>query len=235
MAFFSWIDWDYETSWEITNGTYYKKTDIEELQKETFENYMRFAKCTFENSQDTDSDIMKIAKNYATSFSVCDTYKVNRSPNLLLSGGVGVGKTHVVACIANELIKTNNITVIIANLAQIERTLWGAKENEKQKLFKALSYCGLLVLDDFGTERQTDYMQEIAYDVIDARYSVGFPMIITTNFNSTQIFSPATQQMQRIFSRIYDDTILLNVTGEDRRKKRMLEQSQAEMAKLLNK
>lgn len=77
-------------------------------------------------------------------------------------------------------------------------------------------------------------MQEITYNLINERYKSDKPFIVTTNLGSDQILNPKTLEIQRIMSRLFENTILLKVDGEDRRKKRMLEQSQDEIRKLLN-
>lgn len=77
----------------------------------------------------------------------------------------------------------------------------------------------LLILDDFGIERSTEYALEQIYNIINARYLKSKPTIITTNLNFKDIETEQEDIMLgRIYSRIIEMCLPLRVIGVDRRK-----------------
>lgn len=62
----------------------------------------------------------------------------------------------------------------------------------------------LLILDDFGTERDTPYALEMTYYIIDARYRTGKPMIVTTNLTPAQMENPGIEEKARIYDRVLE-------------------------------
>ena len=150
---------------------------------------------------------------------------------LLLYGAVGTGKTFAAACIANELIE-KNVPCIMTSFPRIINALQGTFENRQQYL-DDLNDCDLLVIDDFAVERQTEYVQEIIYEVIDSRYKVGFPMIITTNLTAQELKNPGDVSKSRIYSRLLEMCHPVEFKGADRRRKAVIS-DYARMEELLN-
>ena len=60
----------------------------------------------------------------------------------------------------------------------------------------------LLIIDDFGAERNTDYALEQVFYVIDERYKTNLSLIITTNLSLTDMENPEDQTHQRIYDRL---------------------------------
>jgi DNA replication protein DnaC len=126
-------------------------------------------------------------------------YKDNTG--LLLWGNIGTGKTFFAACIANALIN-NGVPVLMTNFAKIINALSGFNIEDKNKYIVDFNRYKLLVIDDLGAERQSDFAQEIVYNVIDSRYKNGQPIIITTNLTLDEIKKPANITYSRIYDRI---------------------------------
>ena len=80
----------------------------------------------------------------------------------------------------------------------------GASLEERREFLDKLSACGLLVLDDLGTERDTATANETTFQVVNTRYESKRPMIITTNLTPEQLHSPQTQHQARIFDRVLE-------------------------------
>ena len=96
----------------------------------------------------------------------------------LLWGSVGIGKSYFAGCIANALME-REITVRMTNFALILNDLTASFEGRNEyisQLCRAL----LLIIDDIGMERGTEYGLEQAYNVIDSRYRSKKPLIVTT-------------------------------------------------------
>lgn len=134
---------------------------------------------------------------------------------LLLYGEVGRGKTYAAAEVANALID-KGYSVLMTNFKRIENTVCGMYEG-KQEYYDSLNRFDLLILDDLAAERKTEYMQEIVYNIIDARYRAGKPMIITTNLTSAELKNPQDIMNKRIFDRVLERCLPIEVTGINRR------------------
>lgn len=170
---------------------------------------------TFANDDGENSKIMNVAKNYVDNFS-----KMREDgKGLLLFGSVGTGKTYAAACIANALID-NGYPVLMTNFARIRNTVQGLFDG-RQEYFDSLNRFPLLILDDLSAESKSEYMQEIVYSVIDARYRANLPLIITTNLTADELKHPADITNQRTFSRLFEMCIPIEITGDDRRRKKL--------------
>lgn len=161
-----------------------------------------------------DPRIMRAAKNYVGNF----TQFRERGKGLLLYAGVGTGKTFAAACIANALIDSGR-TCLMTNFARVLNTLWSIEE--KQAYIDSFNQFDLLVLDDLGAERRSEYAQEQVFNVIDARYRAKLPMIITTNLSIDEIKKPDSIGNSRIYDRVLEMCHPVEVTGKSRRRQKV--------------
>ena len=155
---------------------------------------------------------------------------VKSGKGLLLYGRNGTGKTFYASCIANALIDTGR-RVLVTNFSRIVNDLQGLYEG-KQEYINSLSSFSLLVLDDLGTERQSEYMQEQVFNIVNARYCSGLPFIVTTNLTIDEISKPQDSGRARIYNRILERCYPIEVNGSDHRKAE-LKKSYPEMTKIL--
>ena len=86
----------------------------------------------------------------------------------LFWGGVGTGKSYLAGCIANALME-KEIPVRMTNFALILNDLAASFEGRNEYISRLCRY-PLLILDDFGMERGTEYGLEQVFNVIDSRY-----------------------------------------------------------------
>ena len=170
---------------------------------------------TFASADGSNEKIITVAKNYVENFSQMKA----DGKGLLLFGEVGTGKTFVSGCIANALID-KSYPVLMTNFKRIANTEFGLFGG-KQEYYDSFNRFPLLILDDLGVERKSEYMQEIVYDVIDTRYKAGLPLIVTTNLTSDELKHPAEVTNQRTFSRLFEMCIPLEVNGKDRRRDKL--------------
>lgn len=133
---------------------------------------------------------------------------------LLLWGNTGNGKTFAAACIANELID-RGIPAMITSFPRILNAGY-----DKQEVIKQVRYYPLLVIDDLGAERSSEYAMETVYTVIDERYKVKKPLIVTTNLTLDELCKPKNMDYQRIYDRVIEMCTPLVFKGDNLRREK---------------
>ena len=169
---------------------------------------------TFSADDGAEQRIMRAAKNYVDNFAQFR----EQGKGLLLYGGVGTGKTFAAACIANALIDNGRLC-LMTSFARVLNTLWSIEE--KQAYIDSFNKFDLLVLDDLGTERRSEYAQEQVFNVIDGRYRAGLPLIVTTNLSIEEIKKPDSVGNSRIYDRVLEMCHPVEVTGKSRRRQKV--------------
>ena len=182
--------------------------------------------CVFDNDDMKNPKISGVCKRYVQHFQTM----LQRGKGLLMYGGTGTGKSFMSACIANALID-QGYKCLVTNFPRIINELTGIYEG-KQEYIDSLNAYALLVIDDLAIERDTEYTAEIIQNVIDSRYRANKPLIVTTNLSLQEIKNPKGMRKQRLFSRLKEMCLPIEVTGEDRRDKKF-ETNYAAMSKLL--
>lgn len=122
---------------------------------------------------------------------------------LLFWGGVGTGKTFAAACIANALTE-QGVPVLMTNFSKILNSLSGMFSEDRNKYLASFGEFDLLIIDDLGIERNSEYAQEQVYNVVDSRYLSRLPFIITTNLTLTELKEPKDIAHARIYDRILE-------------------------------
>lgn len=158
--------------------------------------------------------ILDFCKKYAENFNV-------HSPGLLLTGGTGLGKTHLSLSIAREVIN-KGFGVIYGSAQNIVSKM----ENEKFKNYqngeeseRHYIDCDLLIIDDLGTEYSTAFSSAAIYNIINSRIMMNKPTIISTNLSMKEMEKSYTY---RTVSRIIGNNIRLEFLGSDIRQKMMM-------------
>lgn len=172
-------------------------------------------KWVFANDDGGNTKLMSIAHKYVANF---DTMRSNGT-GLLLYGNVGCGKSFAAACIANALIDTGT-PCMMTNFTRIINRLQESFAG-RQKYIDNLSRFDLLVIDDMAAERNTEYVWEQVMTIIDARYRSGLPVIVTTNLTIGELADPADIRRQRVYSRLKEMCVPIEVAGADRRTRKM--------------
>jgi len=154
-----------------------------------------------------------IAKNFIKNFK--ELSKGNSG--LIFHGNVGTGKTYLAACIANKIIEEYQIRVKMRNIPQIINDIEKRGfDIDKNDYYKRLSSVSLLILDDFGIERNTEYVNEMVYQIINTRYESKKPTIISTNIPLGVIMNGSNDiDKERIYSRIREMCIPVKIAGKD--------------------
>lgn len=147
-----------------------------------------------------------------------DNFAAMREENIgcLFWGSVGTGKSYLAACIANALME-QEIPVFMTNFAVVLNDLTGSFEGRNEYIAGLCRY-PLLILDDFGMERGTEYGLEQVYNVIDSRYRSRKPLIVTTNLSLSDLQNPKDTAHARIYDRILEMCAPILFTGKSFRR-----------------
>ena len=147
-----------------------------------------------------------------------DNWPTIRAENIgyLLWGGVGTGKSYFAGCIANALME-QEVAVRMTNFALILNDLTASFEGRNEYIAR-LCRAPLLILDDFGMERGTEYGLEQVYNVIDSRYRSRRPLIVTTNLSLQDLQHPQDTAHARIYDRLLEMCAPIRFSGENFRK-----------------
>lgn len=134
---------------------------------------------------------------------------------LLLWGDVGTGKTYGAASVVNAL-TDRGVPCMMTTFIRLANELSGGARDRKNEYIDSLNSYPLLVIDDLGAERSSEYMQEMVFEVIDARYRTGRPLIVTTNLTLEYLRNPEKVTYSRIYDRILEMTVPIKFTEKRR-------------------
>lgn len=172
----------------------------------------RFWEWKFENDNGSNRKML-IAKQYVENWADMKRKNVG----LLLMGPVGTGKSFFAGCIANALLEDGE-RVMMTNFSRILNEMTSYQSDKNQIIQNLVDY-PLLIIDDLGIERNSEFALEQVYNVIDSRYCKMLPLIVTTNLGLKEMKSPEQDVAhQRIYSRLLEMCVPIYFGGEDRRK-----------------
>lgn len=148
----------------------------------------------------------------------------NFDKNLIfLAGQTGVGKTHLMKCMANELIKRHKLVYLTTSFAMHQdfvKSFATRDLSEKQDLLDKYLNAEILFIDDLGTElRQRDITVNYLYQILNERKMKKRPTVITSNLSIEDIMD---YYDERIASRIADKatSVCVYINGNDVRLKK---------------
>lgn len=193
----------------MTSKEFERMQRLNMLKSLCFEDHALYS-WTFEKDNGK-NPIMWMARDYVDKWSDA----LSDNTGLVLWGDVGTGKTFFAACIANALVE-QNVSVKMTNFSTILNDLF--TESDKNKYLNRLNDHSLLIIDDLGIERGTEYALEQVYNVIDTRYKSGKPLIITTNLTLDELKYPTDIPHKRIYDRVLGMCVPVMFTGVNFRK-----------------
>ena len=193
----------------MTHKEFERMQRLNMLKSLCFEDHALYS-WTFEKDNGK-NPIMWVARDYVDKWSDA----LSGNTGLVLWGDVGTGKTFFAACIANALVE-QNVSVKMTNFSTILNDLF--TESDKNKYLNRLNDHSLLIIDDLGIERGTEYALEQVYNVIDTRYKSGKPLIITTNLTLDELKYPTDIPHKRIYDRVLGMCVPVMFNGMNFRK-----------------
>ena len=166
-------------------------------------------------------DARKTCQGFVTDFS-------GSSPNLLLYGDVGIGKSFLTHCIAKELMDQGYSVLYFSSpdfFSVFERITFHKDDTDARAIYEYIRDCDLLIIDDLGTEMTNSFITSTFFSCINERLLSKKSTVISTNITLDTL---ADLYTERTFSRITSSYTMLRLVGDDIRiKKRLMNREDA--------
>ena len=163
---------------------------------------------TFDND-DGSVPMMKKARSYVEHWDDVRRKRIG----LLFWGEVGTGKTYIAAAIANSLLD-RGYRVLMKDFTEISNV----SAFDADEYVRSLSSYDLLILDDLGAERTTDFAMQNVFNVVNRRWESGKPLIVTTNKTLDELKGVEDLTLKRINDRILAMCTPIYIGGNSKRK-----------------
>lgn len=179
----------------------------------------RFRESTFDNfiPRIGSENSYKMCKQYAEEFKQWD------SDSIILWGTYGNGKSHLAGSVANFLNQQDYI-VIYQNvpdlLEKIRATFSKNNQDSESDILKHLNTCDLLILDDIGAEKVTDWVQDVLFRIVDGRYRKKKPIMYTSNLKPSLL---ADKVGERIYDRMNETSLAVENKATSYRREKAIE------------
>jgi len=185
-----------ETVHKDTLARLYRTSNLESFKDLTFENF----------KTEGHGSSKGINKTLEVAFNTAQNYGHHLNGWLLLMGGYGTGKTHLAAAIAQEVVSlgVETLFLTVPDLLDWLRNSYGSEETNYENRFEEIRNIRFLVLDDLGTQNATPWAREKLFQIMNHRYTLRLPTLITTNL-------PLSQIDDRISSRLQDKQLVIAI------------------------
>jgi DNA replication protein DnaC len=189
----------------------------------------RYESCSFENFDAITSklDLVKtLAKRFMEDYPVVDC-------GLLILGPCGVGKTHLAVSILKGLIYRHGVTALFYDfrdlLKRIQNSYNPISQSSEMQILEPVLNSEILVLDDLGSERPTEWVRDTFAYILNARYNHKLTTLITSNFDDrpkdykklgdgTRVSAEENLEDRigtRLRSRLYEMCKVIRIEGSD--------------------
>ncbi len=208
-----------------------KKEQQEKEAKELLEKFKRAGidkrhiDCAFNNYRVNKDNPQQVKayeqmKNYLLNY---DQF-AKQGRGLYVEGTYGTGKTHLVTAIAKERVRQGDkvrIKTPTDLLLGIRSSFDSKNEDRERDIIQWYQTIDLLILDDFGKQKTTEWGMAVLYEIINYRYAQMLPTIITTNFNETSLIEALSSKdvdrskIESIISRLHETTDVVTMAWID--------------------
>ena len=191
--------------YEITKRKHFKEV-INKIYKQSYIG-RKFQNLNFENfNSNSENELaIAIAKDYVNK-NITDS----DANGLIIMGESGLGKTHLAASIANKLIENDKIVLMgrLSTLLDMIKETFKDNTKSENELIELYSNVDMIIIDDLGTEKISNWALEKLYTIIENRNENRLPIIITTRFDKQGLierFSKCQdeQLVDAIISKLY--------------------------------
>lgn len=135
----------------------------------------------FKADDEKQEKVLRVCRDYADNFSK----HYNEGRSLLLLGNVGTGKTHLAAAIADQVITQQGCTALYRTVYGILQYVKGSFDRESEynesDAFAAFIEPNLLIIDEVGATKTTEFEQQTLFNIVNGRYEQQIPTIVISN------------------------------------------------------
>lgn len=200
----------------LRTESYRRLNGLTPLSLSTFESFsLDYYSDAPREGKPPDREIMRNAFRYCVSYA--ENFSL-RSPNLILTGGTGLGKTHLSLAIANEAIQ-KGFGVVYCSVGSLVSKLEDEHFGRETQggTTDSLRDCDLLILDDLGTEFRSSFSCAAIYGIVNTRLLEQKPTLISTNLSTKEMVECYSE---RFASRIIGSYRRIAFAGRDIRQQR---------------
>jgi DNA replication protein DnaC len=196
----------------------------------------RYEHCTLE-SFEPGSASLRSALEKAVAF--CEGYPhlgADEGLGLLFTGDNGVGKTHLAVAVLRELVTRKGASGQFWDFHGLIREIKSSYDPETKTtelmVLQPVVEADVLVLDDLGAWKMTDWMNDTLFFVLNGRYMAKRPTVITTNYQDVtreEVLAADSLRRreflverigQRLRSRLMEMCLVVRIQGSDHRQAR---------------
>lgn len=150
-----------------------------------------------------------------------DEWFLNPYRNVLFIGPVGVGKTYGLCAMAKEAFLARWTVLFYPTVELLEDLRDRSDDRRARQVLEKASSVDLLVLDDLGREKPSEWTAERLYLIVNRRWLDGKPTLSSSNFDPQAGGDAESRLVQTIgkqtYSRLSQGAIRLRLQGPDRR------------------
>ena len=164
-----------------------------------------------------DMDAFKACSRYAND----ERFMERKLNSLLIAGGYGSGKTHLAAAVTQALTDRGISVLFGTSVEHFDKIKEDFDNTGINRYVAKMKAANVLVIDDLGKEKKSDWTKQVLFDVVNFRYEHKLPIIITTNLVSEdgKDFSALANHVEgAVYSRICEMCNIVVTKGDDYRR-----------------
>lgn len=208
---------------EEAKRNYERQEEIRRLQKNSLLGD-RYKDVRFSNTRTGENPTFDTAFKRCRNYCEVSSNVLENGYGIYIYGDSGTGKTHLTACMVNELVRQQRPTLFtnFFEISQIIRGTFKSSKTSEIDMIEKIANIDFLFLDDLGTEKvikngEDNWLQEKIFEILNKRYNNKKPTIFTSNYSLEELISNRGL-MEKTVDRILEmSSLILKIEGESNR------------------